>query len=264
MRLLTTGFQSAAMNMAIDEVILRDIAERLQLDELKQDPTRVKELATLRLYGWKPAAISIGYFQRLSEEVDTDACKREGVEVVRRMTGGGAVFHEHEITYSIHIPEKSGLVPTGILESYRAISEGILRGIELLGLTGEFVPLNDIVIGPKKISGNAQTRKMGVIVQHGTILLKVDVEKMFELLKVPSEKMKGKLIADIKERVTSLSAALGRELSFKEAEEVFTKGFQSAFKTEHLDKGELSASEGERAATLAKEKYGNPIWNEQK
>ncbi len=245
------------MNMAIDEAVLEAVS-------------RSESEATLRLYGWKPAAISLGYFQSLQEEIDEEACAKNGVEVVRRMTGGGAVFHDQEITYSIHIPEKSGLVPRGILESYKRISDGILEGLKLFEVAGQFVPLNDIVVPyttaegavqMRKISGNAQTRKQGVIVQHGTILLKVDVEKMFSLLKVPSEKMKGKLIEDIKQRVTGLSDVLNREVSFEEAQEAFISGFVAAFSKQKFYEGELSPTEQIRAEMLAKEKYGNDSWN---
>lgn len=254
-RLLTTGFQTAAQNMAMDEAVLEHIATG-------------SSLPTLRFYGWSPPAISIGYFQSLEEEVDTAACALHGVQVVRRMTGGGAVLHEHEITYSIHIPESAGLVPAGILESYSKICDGILKGLSLFGVSPKFVPLNDIVLATgdaavpyKKISGNAQTRKRGIILQHGTILLKVDVDKMFSLLKVPSEKLKGKLIEDVKQRVTGLSTTLGREVGFEEALEALKKGFAGTFPSVSFEAGELTESEKMRAAELAKEKYGKEGWN---
>lgn len=260
-RLLTTKHSPASMNMAIDEALIESVANGASLP-------------TLRLYGWQPAAVSIGYFQSLGEEIDTDTCAKNGVEIVRRMTGGGAVFHDTEITYSMHIPEKLGLVPNGILESYRAVSEGIIQGLSLFGVQAQFVPLNDIVapytltdpdgthsIQMRKISGNAQTRKQGVIVQHGTILLSVDVEKMFSILKVPDEKMKGKLIADIKQRVAGLDQLLGRNVSFDEAEKAFIEGFKKAFPGEEFASGELTADELARVKTLSDAKYSQTSWN---
>lgn len=252
LRLLETGLLSAAENMAIDEAVLGAVA-------------RGEQPATLRLYGWKPTALSIGYFQSLADELDLEACKKFGVDYVRRQTGGGAVLHEDEITYSIHIPEKSGLVPMGILESYAAICDGVLKGVGRLGLSGKFVPLNDLVLESdgmwKKFSGNAQTRKQGIILQHGTILLKVDVDKMFSLLKVPSEKMKGKLIDDIKQRVTGLSGVLSREVGFAEARDAMVAGFGAAFPKLEFAKGELSEVEKNAAAELVKNKYGSESWN---
>lgn len=253
-RLLKTGFQSGAMNMAIDEAVLTHIAEG-------------KSPPTLRFYGWSPPCVSIGYFQSLNEEVDMEACKKHNIDYVRRITGGGAVFHEHEITYSIHIPLNLNVLPLGILESYGKICEGILNGLKHLGLQAKFVPLNDIIIIdpqtnlPKKISGNAQTRKSGIILQHGTILLKVDVDKMFELLKVPSEKLKGKLIEDVKQRVCGLSDVLRREVGFEEALTALEKGFVAKFTEVQFAAGELSTDEKELAEKLTKEKYGGREWN---
>jgi lipoate-protein ligase A len=254
-RLLKTGHLSAAENMGIDEAVLASVSSG-------------ESSPTLRFYGWSPPAISIGYFQSLEEEVDLAACKKYGVDYVRRLTGGGAVFHDTEITYSIHIPEKLGLVPTGILESYEKICGGIVKGLSLLGLNVQFVPLNDLIVmhngAPRKISGNAQTRKSGVILQHGTILLKVDVDKMFELLKVPSEKLKGKLIEDVKQRVTGLSAVLGREVSFDEALNVLEKGFKQEFSEIEFAKGELTQSEKNLALKIVREKYTSDEWNKKR
>jgi len=188
-----------------------------------------------------------------------------GVDVVRRITGGGAVFHEHEITYSIHIPQSLNLVPTGVLESYEAISQGVILGLKLLGVEAKFVPLNDLIVtqneAQKKISGNAQTRKNGVILQHGTILLRVDVDKMFALLKVPDEKLKGKLIESIKARVTGLSDYLAREVTFEESLIAIQKGFADAFPNVKFIEGELTQEEKASTELLTKEKYSNDIWN---
>lgn len=254
-RFLQTGLRSAAYNMALDEAVLARLAEGTRCP-------------TLRLYGWSPPAISIGYFQSLEEEVDLAACKKYGVDYVRRITGGGAVLHEHEITYSIHIPVSANLVPSGILESYEKICGGILKGLTHLGLQVKFVPLNDIVLplndGERKISGNAQTRKNGVILQHGTILIEVDVEKMFSLLKVPSEKLKGKLIKDVKQRVTSLSDVLSRKISFEETLEVLKKGFEEEFSGMAFELGDLSEEEKMLTEKLQREKYGAESWNKKR
>jgi lipoate-protein ligase A len=134
-----------------------------------------------------------------------------------------------------------------------------VAGCAALGVEAGFVPLNDIVSGGKKISGNAQTRKHGCILQHGTVILSVDVDEMFSLLKVPSEKMKGKLIEDVKARVSSLSALTGRELGFEEAVPAFREGFASALGVE-LVPGSPSALELAMAAQLGSEKFGSPAW----
>ncbi|MCA9478543.1 MAG: lipoate--protein ligase family protein, partial [Nanoarchaeota archaeon] len=177
---------SAAMNMALDEVFM---------EEVKQGKEPV-----LRLYQWKPSAVSIGYFQGIKYEVDQQACKENGVDIVRRQTGGGAVFHEQEITYSIIAPQ--GTFSTYILKSYEKICGYLVAALKSLGVEAKFSPINDIVVADRKISGNAQTRKNGILLQHGTIICKVDVEKMFSLLKVGKEKRSDKLIQSVKKAVT--------------------------------------------------------------
>ena len=184
-RIVETGFNPAAQNMAIDEALIESVGE----------------VPILRIYGWRPAAVSIGYFQSMNEEVDFTKCREIGVDIVRRLTGGGAVLHEYELTYSFI----SRRYPQNIVESYKWICDAIVISIKRLGFDASFVPLNDIVIAGKKVSGNAQTRRKGVLLQHGTILLGVDVNKMFSVLKVPSEKLRDKIIKDVKERVTSLA-----------------------------------------------------------
>lgn len=251
-RFLSTKFHTAAENMAIDEAVLNEIASG-------------NSLPTLRLYGWQPAAISIGYFQSLKEEIDLEACETSGIDYVRRITGGGAVLHEHEITYSIHIPESENVIPNGILESYQILCGAVINGLTLIGIDAKFIPINDLVVTyngtPQKISGNAQTRKKGIILQHGTILLKVDVDKMFSLLKVPDEKMKGKLINDVKQRVTSVSTILARDIPFEEAHDFIYKGFQNTFPSFEFTSGELTNNEKNSIPLLVKDKYGNDDWN---
>ena len=114
------------------------------------------------------------------------------IDYVRRRTGGGAVYHDTygELTYSIVVDEDHRLVSEDFLETYRKLCSGLVLGLRLLGIPAEFKPINDIVVHGKKISGNAQTRRMHVILQHGTILRKVDPELMFRVLKVPSEKIR--------------------------------------------------------------------------
>ena len=165
-RLLKTENNSAFTNMAIDRAVL--VAN-----------SKGKAPPTVRFYTWKPPAISIGYFQSLKKKLILDACKDLGVDYVRRITGGGAVFHDKELTYSIVIPESNPKVPKNILESYRRICGAVIKGLKHLWIESKYAPINDIIVNSKKISGNAQTRKLKTVLQHGTILMDVDVDKMF-------------------------------------------------------------------------------------
>ena len=234
-RTLETGFNPAATNMAIDEALMETVGE----------------VPILRIYGWLPAAVSIGYFQSMNEEVNFAKCREIGVDVVRRLTGGGAVLHECELTYSFISRE----YPKNIMESYRWICDAIVMSINRLGFDANFVPLNDIVIAGKKVSGNAQTRRNGVLLQHGTILLGVDVNKMFSVLKVPSEKLRDKIIKDAKERVTSLAGTTFDDMATS-LKTSFAAKFESKLITDALCPTEIS-----RARWLAERKYSSKEWN---
>lgn len=251
-RLLETGFQRAAFNMGLDEALLRAVAEGTSL-------------STLRFYGWKPAAVSLGYFQGLQEEIDMEACRKAGIDVVRRITGGGAVFHSHEATYSIGLPLDHPLACQNILESYRLLLCGITEGLATLGIRAEFAPINDIIVDGKKISGNAQTRKLGCILQHGTIILDVDVDQMFSVLKVPKEKSKGKLIEDIKARVTSVRSCVPSmagapfDTLYSTTVEALKKGFAKALDLEFISSAPREA-EVRLANELAVSKFSSMLW----
>jgi lipoate-protein ligase A len=242
-RLILDKARNAFTNMAIDYALLK----------LNKTPT-------LRLYQWMPAAVSIGYFQSLKEEVDINKCNELGIDYVRRITGGGAVFHEKELTYSFTIKEKNKFIPFNIQKSYQVICSAIINGLENINIHANYVPLNDIIVNGKKISGCAQTRKENTILQHGTLIMDVDVEKMFSVLKVPNEKIKDKLIKNVKERVTSLKKELKREVSYKELCDELKKGFEEYFDIElYLD--EISKEEFYLAEKLRKQIFANKDWN---
>jgi lipoate-protein ligase A len=247
-RLLALKRNSAAVNMAIDEAVL--ICR-----------SRGEVQNTLRFYMWDPSTVSIGFFQSLHAEVDLDACKREGVDVVRRITGGGAVFHdsEGEVTYSLVVGEEDGIVPRDIIQSYRVICDGIIEGLRLLGVAAMFQPVNDILVAGKKISGNAQTRRLGVVLQHGTILVDADVDKMFNVLRVSDVKVRDKMIASVKDRVTTLAKEMSSRPQPQDVAEALRKGFEKSLKI-RLTEGELTEEERIIAERLSREKYMNPEW----
>ncbi|NHJ14320.1 MAG: lipoate--protein ligase family protein [Candidatus Thorarchaeota archaeon] len=240
---------TAYENMAIDEAIM------LSMKDGKVPPT-------LRLYRWNPSAVSIGTFQGLRDEVDVDFCRKHGIDFIRRITGGGAVYHDYhgEITYSIILPKGHHLVPEDIIESYGILCEGIILGLESLGIEAEFKPINDIVVHGTKVSGNAQTRRLGCVLQHGTTLLNLDARLMFAILKVPEEKISDKMIEDVKDRVTSISDIAGRAVSISELQAALIHGFSRALDI-NLRPGTLTEGEEKDASRLAREKYATEKWN---
>ena len=164
-RVIPLEENTAFKNMALDEAVSNAVASG-------------ESLPTIRFYGWGPSAVSIGYFQSLEKEVRLQECEKLGVDIVRRRTGGGAVYHDNqgEITYSVIAPQE--YFPQDIIESYHVICGWIIDALNHLELHAEFKPINDIILNGKKVSGNAQTRRNGILLQHGTILYDLDPKKM--------------------------------------------------------------------------------------
>ncbi len=250
-RFIGLDSQDAGMNMAIDEAIMNSRRD----DKVKD---------TFRLYRWKPSAVSIGFFQSIADEVNLQACAKHGVEVVRRITGGGAVYHDFdgEITYSLIAGSDNPKIPTDILKSYEVLCEGLVLGLKSLGLNARFNPVNDIIVNGKKISGNAQTRKNGVILQHGTLLIDVNIERMFELLKVTDEKLRDKAIKGVKERVTSMKLEAGK-LSLDKVASSIKEGFSTSLGVQ-FEEGQLEDEEVRSAKKIRDEKYLSKEWTFQR
>ncbi|WP_309493638.1 biotin/lipoate A/B protein ligase family protein [Candidatus Hecatella orcuttiae] len=246
-RYLDHGASDACTNMAVDEAVL-------------QGSIRGVSPPTLRLYTWKPSAVSIGFFQSVEQEVDLEACRELGVDVIRRITGGGAVYHDRqgELTYSIVVPESWGKTPKDFLESYRFLCRGLVLGLRQMGVEAEFTPINDITVRGRKISGNAQTRRSGSILQHGTLLLQTDIPTIFRVLKVSKEKLSDKAVRAFEGRVTTLLKETGRKPELERVKETLKKGFEEALEV-RLTPGRLT--EGERAeAEKLKRKYSSREW----
>lgn len=230
-------------NMGLDKAILNAVS-------LKKVPN------TIRLYRWQPSAVSIGYFQSMNRVVNIPKCHELGINYIRRITGGGAVYHdfEGELTYSINCLDSNRKIPRKIEKIYEKICGAIIQGLHTLGVEAQFAPINDIILkgNKKKISGSALTHKNGVLLQHGTILRNVNVEKMFSVLVVPDEKIKDKLIFSVKERVSSLEEELGYLPSFKEIKEALIIGFISSFEV-NLEHENITKEEDKEAQKIAEE-----------
>ncbi|MEM0058182.1 MAG: biotin/lipoate A/B protein ligase family protein [Candidatus Bathyarchaeia archaeon] len=252
-RLLKFETHNAYMNMAIDEAILN---------------ARIKGIVpnTLRFYRWNPSAVSIGKFQNVGNEVYLENCLKHGVDVVRRITGGGTVYHdaEGEITYSV-VADKTSLNTKDITEVYARIYAGIVQALKILGLKADFNEGNpkvcpNLTVNGKKISGSAQCHKSGVVLQHGTLLVDVNLEKMFTFLKVPWAKTCMEIVGIAKNKITSIRAELGKEIPLETVHEALIKGFHETLGTP-LKPEELTPYERELAEKLYKEKYATANWN---
>jgi lipoate-protein ligase A len=239
--------------MAIDEAILA---------------SRIRNLVpnTIRFYRWNPSAVSVGKFQKIENEVNLDNCRRYGVDVVRRITGGGTVYHdaEGEITYSV-VASKDDLGVKDITDIYAKIYAGLAEAIKILGLTADFnkgdaKACPNLMINGKKISGSAQCHKGEVVLQHGTLLLDVDLEKMFTFLRVPWAKTCMDVVNIAKNKITSIKEELGKDFSVMTVCQALIEGFRKALKIQ-LTNGELTSYEFEFAEKLCKEKYATDGWN---
>ena len=268
-RIINSGISAAATNMAIDEAIV------LAHSAGKVPPT-------IRFYGWQPAAVSLGYFQRAMSEIDIDRCAERNIDVVRRLTGGRAVLHDAELTYSIVVQEDYPLIPPTITASYRYFSNGLLAGLEALGIQAKMtVPIAaygqrkkhptsaacfdapshyEVTVEGKKLIGSAQVRKNGVILQHGSVLLKFSAEQFVDLLRLPSAEKREETTQMLKSRATSVEEALGREVSWQEVYEPMPAAFASALGLT-LEPGELTAQEQVSSVELATTKYSQDSWN---
>ena len=252
-RLLKLETHDAYTNMAIDEAILT---------------ARMRNLApnTIRFYRWNPSAVSIGKFQSIENEVQLDKCKKYGVDVVRRITGGGTVYHdtEGEITYSV-VANKKDLKAENINAVYAKFYDGIAEALKILGINADFNEGNaktcpNLTVNSKKVSGSAQSHKRGVVLQHGTFLVDVDLEEMFTFLRVPWAKTCMEVINVAKNKITSTKKELGKTVSVEEVNNALSEGFKKALNIQLLE-GELTPYENEIAKKLYKEKYTTDEWS---
>ncbi|AYE49239.1 lipoate--protein ligase family protein [Priestia megaterium NCT-2] len=269
-RFIDSNNRSPYYNMALDEALL----EWHSKGEIPP---------TIRFYGWNPPTLSIGYFQKAEKEINFDKVKELGLGFVRRPTGGRGVLHDEELTYSVIVSEEYPNMPKTVTEAYRVISEGLLEGFRSLGLEAYFaIPRSEeeknslknprssvcfdapswyeLVVEGRKIAGSAQTRQKGVILQHGSILLEIDEDKLFSVFNYPNDRVKERMQRAFRSKAVAINAIAGRKISIEEAKEAFYKGFASALDID-LEPYTLSEEEEAYVEELAHTKYGSDEWN---
>lgn len=258
-RLIDSGPKRGSLNMAIDEAIAEAVGKGLSPP-------------TLRFYSWNPPAVSIGYFQKI-EDVNQEECLRKNYDIVRRPTGGRAILHEKELTYSVIAPTDNPLFSKNILNTYKTLHQGFMLGLRKLELMPEMVSkrnkgikspacffspsIYDLTINGKKIIGSAQMRWQKVLLQQGSIPLDLDIEALFRVLHHQDEKI---LIEKASRRMTSLYQELGNTIEIEKVKKALIDGFEEAFGIKiRLDR--LTDYEAARAFRLSVEKYASPDWN---
>ncbi len=262
-RLLITPPADGAANMAIDEAILYALAGG-------------HGRPTLRFYRWQPACLSLGYNQHFSD-VDEAACRALGYTWVRRPTGGRAILHTDELTYSVVTSAADPRVAGSVVESYRALSRGLLGGLQQLGAVavqakGD-MPKNpeqgaacfdtpshyEVTLNGKKLVGSAKVRRKGMVLQHGTLPLRGNLTRIFRTLALSAAE-KELLGRKLRQRATTLAAELGREVSFGEAARAMAAGFSEALNID-LQPAPLSDREQALVNRLRAEQYTVDSWN---
>lgn len=270
-RLLHTPFTTGPRNMAVDEAILLANAAG-------------SAPPTLRFFGWAPPCLSLGYAQP-RREADRDRLAALGMDLVRRPTGGRAILHTDELTYSVIAPMDEPRVLGGVVESYQHLSAGLTHGLQRLGLTVRAdkqysaaeagpakgpvcfeVPSNyEITVGlgdrPHKLLGSAQVRKQGVVLQHGTLPLAGDITRIVQVLVFESEAARQTAAARVAQRATTLGAVLGRAVSWDEAAAAMAAGFAEALNLT-LTPAPLTPAEAKLADQLYADKYATATWND--
>ena len=221
---------------------------------------------TLRFYRWVPSAVSVGRFQNPSDTVRVEDCRQHGVDIVRRTSGGGTVYHDSqgEITYSVIVKERD-LGSTDVVYAYNKICTGLIEAASILGINAHFSPGDqrncpNLAVDGRKISGSSQYHKGGVLLQHGTFLLDVDLEQMFTYLRVPWARTISSVVCVANEKITSVKKELNRDVSVHEAFEALVNGFQKALEMELMEEP-LTELEQRLAAKLQEEKYSQTSWN---
>jgi lipoate-protein ligase A len=268
-RFIDSGYCSPSFNMALDEALLDWHSEGLIPP-------------TIRFYGWNPATLSIGYFQKVEREIDMEAVKKHELGFVRRPTGGRGVLHEHELTYSVIVSEDHPEMPSSVTEAYRVISGGVLEGFKQLGLDAYFaVPKSEedkeklknprsavcfdapswyeLVVEGRKVAGSAQTRQKGVILQHGAILLDIEEDKLFSLFKYSNDRVKDRMQNAFKNKAVAINALTEDRVTFDQAKKAFYKGFEKGLNI-NLEPYTLTEDELNYVNKLAITRYESDEW----
>lgn len=263
-RFLNTNVQDAAMNMAIDESILTHHLEG-------------EVPPTLRVFRWSQPSISLGRFQSVEREIVSEQCLERGVALVRRPTGGRAVYHRDEFTYSIVMSKRFG-IPSGIIAAYAFLAKGLLAALMRLGVQAELsdgrVSKNpsaacfasstqaDLTSGGFKLIGSAQVWKDDTLLQQGSLPLDDRAAEFFTMLRFPNEAARKEAFALYSEKTTPLHT-FAPYATWDAVADAFKCGFSAALQVDFVP-DTLSHSEWELAKQLVQDKYSKLEWRKER
>lgn len=263
--------RSGAANMAIDQAIAEACAAG-------DSPP------TLRFYRWSPPAVSLGRLQSI-QDIDEARAAALGYEIVRRPTGGRAILHTDEFTYSVAAAANHPLMHGGVMDAYLRISNALIAGLRLLGVDADKAPGDvrvgsdvsavcfetpsayEITAGGRKLMGSAQSRRANYVLQHGSLPLIGDITRLIDVLRLPADRAET-LRSELRARACTLAQALGVDeeselVSFDHVARAMRRGFKTAL-TLDLQEGTLTMNEVRRSAVLIRTQFGNSAWNRQK
>lgn len=262
-RVILSAPSSGPENMALDQALL----ESAQGDG---------KAPTLRLYGWRPPCLSIGYAQEI-RQVDLEAIDRFGWDLVRRPTGGSAILHTDEITYSVCGPVDHWLFEGGVLPSYRRLSQALLSALGQLGLIARASAAPDtaangrspvcfqdpgafeIKAGSRKLVGSAQVRRRGSVLQHGSLPLNGDIARICDGLRFSDQAQRELAARAVRQNASTLEQALGRRVSWVDAANALRGGFEREFQVT-TSVQEPATEEIDRTHQLLESRYAHPDW----
>lgn len=264
-RFLNTGESTAARNMAVDELLFESCRAHLREGRPPEDAP-----ITFRVYAWSPPAISLGRGQAAERDIFLERLADEGIDICRRLTGGRAVLHDCELTYSVTGPQ--ALLGDAIEETYHRISRGLAEGLAALGAQVELAPPSgsayasqgscfatasvwELSIGGKKMVGSAQCREGGAVLQHGSVLLRSSEERLASLLKPRG----GERLLTRNAHAVGLREVLGEEISFREVAEALKAGLEKVLGFRFLPAA-LTSAENARALEISRSRYENREW----
>ncbi len=267
-RFLNTGSGNAFFNMAVDEAIVRGVAGG-------------GSPPTVRTFGWTPPAVSFGYAQKVGREVDADRCRSRGIHLVRRPSGGRAVLHWNELTYSVLCRADDPLLGGSIQESYRKISACLVAGLRRLGVVAEFEPRRspatsprgegltspcfssttqyEVTLDGRKIIGSAQRRLGEALLQHGSLLLGPEHKRLIDLMPDRGQPLKERFRRELERHTISLAEA-DRPAGFNAVARALRDGFEATLGVA-LDESSMTGEERVDAERLVATKYGTDAWN---